>query len=312
MRFIKSIIIICLLVCSILALSAPAFATEMDEDVLTMRDMIEECVADENVSEDKKVTQLCAYFFENPKLFINAAAQTTADTNLWIIRFFAARLYFGKYPEESEKFPDVVYTMELSDFNTKESKAVYRSFRSAVWEYWKILKDENIDWNQVDWEIESPMDYFNTPYWRDLQTWLREETDISLMLYVSNQLHDTAAQTLPDMYFERFVADPKGMIRALALENAKVQENVMQDIVVAGAEYRLMGTPEAFGKFLGSIHLPQSATTTEKAILAEMIRRTKDDYGIDVPYTGDPIALSAAALLLSAAGTVCLKRKKTA
>lgn len=167
--------------------------------------------------------------------------------------------------------------------------------------------DEPIDWSKIDWENTNPTDYYGTPNWPSLNKWLVEEADYSIMFYITSKGDGAFGDGAASICFTRFVEDPYGLIQALALEDAAMQEDVMRNIVYGGRYY------STFGQFLGNIRLPQSATPTEKAILAEIIRITRDEFYIDVPYTHDPIALPAALLLLSAAGIVCLtKRKKTA
>ncbi len=168
--------------------------------------------------------------------------------------------------------------------------------------------DEPIDWNEIDWTTTSIREFVDTSIMLldpSLEKWLLEEADFSVMFLATSKADGALGEVTSKIRYERFVEDPYGLIRALALEDAAMQENVMGSIVY-GSDW------STFGQVLGSIRLPQSATPMEKAILAEIIRITREEFYIEVPNTGDPIALSAAALLFSAAGIVCLKRKKTA
>ncbi|MBQ8580210.1 MAG: hypothetical protein IJ448_05905 [Oscillospiraceae bacterium] len=300
-------LICCLLLCSMIMLGIPVVATESEPDVNTLQAQLEECVNDESLSNQNKATQLFDLFSKYPRLFISAAAQTTKEVNDWIANRFAREIYFGRDQQQKEKFPEVVYAMDIWDFDTLEEKDVYKALRGAVWEHWGVVKYESIDWDQVDWTYDSAVDYFNTPYWPSLHTWLVEQDDYSLVFRVTAKGDGAWSDTKGCVLFEKLVADPYGLIQALALEDAAMQEGVMHSIVYYGSWY------SAFGQFLGNIRLPQSATPTEKAILAEIIRIARDVFYIEVPNTGDPIAMPAALLLLSAAGIVCLtKRKKSA
>ena len=169
--------------------------------------------------------------------------------------------------------------------------------------------DEHIDWNEIDWNTTNIMEFIDTDVIRvdpSLEKWLLDEAEFSVMFLATSRVGSAAAmEEICRIRYERFWADPYGLIQALALENAAMQENVMHDIVYGGSYYY-----STFGQFLGSIRLPQSTTPTEKAILTEIIRITRDNWGIEVPNTGDPIAMPAALLLLSAAGIVCLTKRK--
>ena len=166
--------------------------------------------------------------------------------------------------------------------------------------------EEPIDWSKIDWENTNPLDYFGTPHWSSLIKWLEGEAEYSLMFYITSKGDGAWGEAAGDICYDRFAADPYGLIQALALENAIIQERVMSCIAGGGRWH------PTFGQFLGSIRLPQSATPMEKAILAEIIRIAREECYIEVPSTGDPIALPAALLLLSAAGIACLtKRKRT-
>ncbi|MBQ8580211.1 MAG: hypothetical protein IJ448_05910 [Oscillospiraceae bacterium] len=165
--------------------------------------------------------------------------------------------------------------------------------------------DEPIDWSKIDWDTVSIYDYVDQYLTLDpsLEAWLLEEADYSLMFKITSKGDGAFAETTCRIRYERFLADPYGLIQVLALEEPVMQENVMGSIVY-GSDWR------TFGQFLGSIRLPQSATPMEKAILAEIIRIARDVFYIEVPNTGDPIAMPAALLLLSAAGIVCLTKRK--
>ncbi|MBQ8580212.1 MAG: hypothetical protein IJ448_05915 [Oscillospiraceae bacterium] len=162
--------------------------------------------------------------------------------------------------------------------------------------------DEDINWDDIEWNGHLLYEYFNSEHRASLESWLRK-LDYSKLFYFSTITDGAVSDWYSGIVFDRFVEDPYGLIQALALEEAVMQKNVMGSIVY-GSDWR------NFGQFLGNIRLPQSATPTEKAILAEIIRITRDEFYIDVPYTHDPIALPAALLLLSAAGIVCLTKRK--
>lgn len=169
--------------------------------------------------------------------------------------------------------------------------------------------DDPIDWSKIDWENTSIWDYVDMKSMTldpSLGQWLLDEADYSLMFYITSKGDGALSYDTNRIRCDRFMSDPYGLIQALALEDAAMQEDVMRGIASAG-DWR------TFGQFLGSIRLPQSATPMEKAILAEIIRIARDEFYIDVPNTGDPIALPAALFILSAAGIVCLKKRwKTA
>lgn len=168
--------------------------------------------------------------------------------------------------------------------------------------------DEPIDWNEIDWTTTSIREFVDTSIMLldpSLEKWLLEEADFSVMFLATSKADDALSEVTSRIRYERFVEDPYGLIQALALEEAVMQENVMGSIVY-GSDWR------TFGQFLGNIRLPQSATPTEKAILAEIIRIAQDVFYIEVPNTGDPIAMPAALLLLSAAGIMCLTKRKRA
>ena len=167
--------------------------------------------------------------------------------------------------------------------------------------------DEDINWDDIEWNVHLLYEYFNSEHRASLESWLRK-LDYSKLFYFSTITDGAVSDWYSGIVYDRFAEDPYGLIQALALEDAAMQKNIMHDIVYGGSYYY-----STFGQFLGSIRLPQSATPTEKAILAEIIRIARDNWYIDVPNTGDPIALPATLLILSAAGIVCLtKRKKSA
>ena len=166
--------------------------------------------------------------------------------------------------------------------------------------------DEDINWDDIEWNGRLLYEYFQSEHEASLRSWLLE-VDYGKLFYLDTMTDGAVSDWYSGIVFDRFVADPYGLIQTLALEDDAIQKDVMGSIVY-GSDWR------TFGQFLGSIRLPQSATPTEKAILAEIIRIAREEFYIEVPNTGDPIALSAALLILSATGcAICLvKRKKIA
>lgn len=176
---------------------------------------------------------------------------------------------------------------------------------------WSQVDWSQIDWNAIDWENVDFVEIFTamTIAQRDgLMTveqyygfcdWLKTEATLKQLFAISRGADGASAELVSAALYYRFESDPYAVIQALALETGEVQETAIHLICYGGYP------PDAFGRVLGSVRLPDTATAEEQAVWQAILDYAEEHWDV-VPNTGDGIYAPVALLLASALGLTAL------
>lgn len=172
--------------------------------------------------------------------------------------------------------------------------------------------DHVVNWDNVDWETADLSDYLEDMYYFNTWTsWMEKYASLEKLMEVAKAKPDGAyAAAYAYALGIRFMQEPQAVIRALAQADGDHRERIA----------RLIATSEAYlaekvdiVKLLTELKLPADATAEEKAALNMIIGYVEQYNNVEIPRTGDPIALVMGLMALS--GTclaVMAKRKELA
>ena len=172
-------------------------------------------------------------------------------------------------------------------------------------------EDAIIDWNTVDWDTFNLLEYCESDNgdtdWIRLDSWSswmkNEATLEQLMEVVKAKMGSYQSPLYSDALVYRFIKEPLAMLTAIAHADEAYQDRFIKYLTpFYEDEVDLIKT-------LAEVKLPAEATA-EREILNQIIDRAKQRNGVDIPRTGDPIAMALAALLLSGTGLALTIRKK--
>lgn len=249
-------------------------------------------------------------FLEEPIAMLSAMQRDVFNREK-IIRHL---VHSEAYGENNVDIVEFLTNLQLPSIDAKEWVALYEiilCFEDYLGvdiqhpEFSKI-----VDWNTVDWETFNLSAYCDV---RDIGwtrfdnwcVWLENEATVEQVV--------EAVKVRPDGYIatgysfalvRRFMQEPLAMLAAIARGDEVYQENLVQFL----APYDMYDEAELFN-FLSELQLPANATA-EREILNKIVDYAKEHYGVDIPRTGDPIAMALATLLLSGTGLALTIRKK--
>lgn len=175
---------------------------------------------------------------------------------------------------------------------------------------WNQVDWYQIDWNQVDWEntdIRAMIMAMYSRLYEDTEgkrlsrfwDWAENEASWHILFKISMHTDAASAEAASGVIYDRFAVDPYGLIRALAQEEAAVQEEVIRKLCYGGYH------PDVFGRVLGSVQLPDTATEEERTVWQAILAHAEERWDV-VPVTGDGIYAPVALLLASALGLAAL------
>ena len=255
------------------------------------------------------------YFFADPLTFLRTVAGDSEETITWVANHLPGDIHsFSSYPYGYVHFPAVISSLELTEEDSEATRNLLQALKDGIEAKWGFTLQQYESWmdaNLDDFDLKN----MDKSQWHSLFIYLWHEEDFPRLFKIQPYTEGAAAgdwvarQWFSNMYV-MFEEDPYSVIQALATQDTQMRQLVIDNFLKRNLESTGAYTRETFAKLLGSIRLPQSATEGEKAILAELIRRTTEEYGVEVPNTGDAIALTLAMLAVSAGGILCLTRKK--
>jgi len=168
-----------------------------------------------------------------------------------------------------------------------------------------------VDWNTVDWETFNLSAYCDV---RDIGwirfenwcAWLENEATLEQVVEaVKTRMGSYMKSSYEGVLQKRFAQEPLATLTAMSQADEAYHDRFIQYLTpYYEDEVDLI-------KALAEVKLPADATA-EREILNKIIDRAKQLNGVDIPRTGDPIALALAALLLSSTGlaTLAIRKKR--
>ena len=203
----------------------------------------------------------------------------------------------------SEQFPDLMNSVELTDADSELAWEIYNSFQADVALLWVTgERPSYIDWDSIDWLNFSWTD-MNELFLMDWSNWTYYYSNISqvFQMYAADGCDGYVAEGLIYEINEYFYEDPTLFVRALAQEEAQVQQEVVEGFLMNN----MYSSKDAVCDAIASITLTDEDSDAARAILTALLDAVNSNAD-----TGDFVFVPVALMLLSGTGLAWLTRRK--
>lgn len=165
---------------------------------------------------------------------------------------------------------------------------------------------DNVNWEHFDWELLDDSDVR-----KSLIAWLRNEASFEEYFSFENARRNGGCEVYSEGFAmitgDRFLADPQGMLYALADLGKSERSIFIRAIGYFSIDWNQLCT------VLETVTLQGDKADEGYEVLAEMIEFMNNEFGTNIsnPKTGDPVGIVMAAMAVCGiSGAVMLIRRK--
>lgn len=134
----------CVILCFIIGMypvSTQASETAADE----LSDLIYQYVYGSEAGSEGLTYELADHFFADPATFIRRLALESEDIQKTVVNKLPRSMYYAMHPRGFHEFTNVVYSIQLTDEDSEETRNVVKDLEDEITKYWGISNPQTGD-----------------------------------------------------------------------------------------------------------------------------------------------------------------------
>ena len=134
----------CVVLCFVIGMhpvSSQASETAADE----LSNLFYQYVYGGEVGHEGRVYKLGKQFFKDPAAFVRQLSLETEDIQKAVIHNFPRQMYNGMHPRGYSEFPSEIFSINLTDEDTVETRNIVNALENEIANYWGISNPHTRD-----------------------------------------------------------------------------------------------------------------------------------------------------------------------